>query len=114
MKKIFYIAIVILVALGGYLYWQHAKTDNTPAVNTEAFEPDTPRQSVKYKNCNCKSECICPNGEADCDCERTKSVCTCEQPDGQHITFESIETNEDIEELNPEETSEEEETIISE
>ena len=71
--------------------------------------------NVPSENCVCDSECICPDNENDCDCKKTKSKCSCKQENGKVITVETIETNnDDIEEINPEETSDEGETFINE
>ena len=134
MKKIFYlVALCTLIALLGAYIKANSDANNMDSssativktseiVNTEqvaesseASEVTEETSSDANKDCECKSECICPEGETDCDCEQTKSVCSCKDANGDVVTVESIETNNsDIEEINPEETSEEGETVVSE
>lgn len=112
MKKLFYIVlIIVIVALCG----TYLKSRNTPLPSAEPQPQASENISEDKDDCVCNTECICPEEDADCDCVRTKSTCSCTQKDGRVITLESVETNnEDIEELNPEETSDEDETILSE
>jgi len=121
MKKLFYI-VAICVTLGLISVYLSADLSPEPAATIEQVSVVEPAQEVEpspsdfdNKNCQCDSECLCAEGETDCDCNRTKSTCTCTQEDGKIVTLESIETNnDDIEEENPEETSDEGESIITE
>ena len=134
MKKLFYIvAICTLIALLGAYIKANTQTANTSsssvtivktpeisnsdAVVAPAEETKAPTEeaSEENKDCECETECICPENEPDCDCTQTKSTCSCKDANGDSVTVESIETNNsDIEELNPEQTSEEDETIVEE
>ncbi len=109
MKKLFYLVSVLVVLT---LICVYIKSRTAPIeIETPAVLSDT----VAKDDCDCKTECICPEGENDCDCIQTKSVCTCTQSDGKVVTVESVETNNDeIEEDNPEETSDEDETVVNE
>ena len=113
MKKFIYFVAIILVVALIYAIWQFQnQTSDTPSLN-EATTNEAISQSMD--NCNCKSECLCPEDDTDCDCSQTKTICECVQENGEVTTFESIETNNvDIEETNPDETSDEDETIINE
>ena len=116
MKKLFSIVAttVILILLSIYTrnfvvpFFTSIKNNILPAQTTETIS------TTDKKNCVCSSECICADNETDCDCSQTKSICSCTKENGEVITVESIETNnEDIEEINPEETSHEDETIVA-
>ena len=105
MKKILYIIFAVALCLSALSLY---KVSNTP---TEQIKID----NTSSENCVCDSVCICPENESDCDCKKTKSKCSCKQENGKVITVETIETNnDDIEEINPEETSDEGETFINE
>ena len=137
MKKLFYIVAIctLLALITAYIKANSqsytgpspvtiVKTPEIPnadanKVTTEENAPvsseTTEEASEENKDCECETECICPENEPDCDCTQTKSTCSCKDANGDSVTVESIETNNsDIEELNPEQTSEEDETIIEE
>ena len=46
-----------------------------------------------------------------CDPDAAKSTCNCEQPNGETVTIE--QTVEEVEEINPDETAGDDETIIN-
>ncbi|MBQ8464887.1 MAG: hypothetical protein IJ529_05615 [Alphaproteobacteria bacterium] len=134
MKKLFYIvAICTLIALLSAYIKANFQSEpsglssvtvvKTPEITVqdqtaEINVPEIPANTLSAqteKDCECKSECICAEEDPDCDCEKTKSTCSCKDADGDIVTVESIETNNsDIEEVNPEETSEEDETVVNE
>lgn len=110
MKKFIFIFIAFIIFLLIYAsisnHEQPIKQEDTSV--TEALPENT-------QNCVCKSECICSEGDSDCDCKRSKVTCECTKPDGKTVTFEAIATNnDDIEESNPEETADEDESIVAE
>lgn len=115
MKKILYIILVaaVLTATSAYVK-KHAvprQPEEQTAV-TAAISASSATEMSKDK-CVCDSECLCEENDTECDCTQTKSVCSCEQENGQVITVESVDTNiDEIEELDHEETSDEEETIL--
>lgn len=119
MKNLIGIIIICIVAgLCIFLFKTNDIDTKTPepilptATQDQSFKTD---MDFDKDNCECESECICSEGETDCDCHRTKSTCICTQEDGKTVKMESIETNnDDIEEENPEETSDEGESILSE
>lgn len=133
MKKLFYIvAICTLLALIAAYIKANSQTYTDPSSVTIVKTPELPNTdtaevvteekatvssegSEENKDCECETECICPENEPDCDCTQTKSTCSCKDANGDSVTVESIETNNsDIEELNPDQTSEEDETIVEE
>ena len=114
MKKFLYVIATILIIALIYAIWQFQNQTSEPE-KTEVEVTATDATTPSSDNCICKSECICPEEEADCDCNQTKTVCECTQENGEVTVVESVETNNvDIEETNPDETSDEDETIINE
>lgn len=112
MKKLFYIVLVI-VALMVISRFVKERSHAVPAavVNLqEASEPVT--ATLPDVNCICDAGPACQPGEADCDESATKSTCNCQQPNGETVTIE--QTVEDVEEINPAETADDDETILNE
>lgn len=112
MKKLFYIVLIVVLVIvaGAYL-----KSKPAPLPTAEQQPQTSEEMPEDRSDCVCDTECICPAEDPDCDCAQTKSTCSCTQKDGRIITLESVETNnDDIEELNPEQTSGEDETILNE
>lgn len=107
MKKLFYIVLTIVVLSISCLYLKKQTTITPENQNNPSSIITT------EENCVCKSECICPQGSNNCECNQTKSICSCKQQNGKVITIESIESNNDnIEENNPDQTSDEGETVL--
>lgn len=123
MKKILYFALFALVIVATYLAFQKqnqtaeaTSSDSVEAVTTttSADEEVAPTKETP-DNCSCKTDCICPENDPDCECKQTKTICECTQPDGTVTVVESVDNNnEDIEELNPDETADQDETVVNE
>ena len=119
MKKLIKIIIVCVLITSFIIFLKNIggeQKEPTPIASLTS-QPQVENTQTAFDNsdCECESECLCSESDAECDCHRTKSTCTCTQKDGKVVTMESIETNNDeIEEENPEETSDEDETILSE
>ncbi len=115
MKKILYIILIAVVLTSVSTYVKNHTTPKQPEAQTSAAAPANSENNMSKDKCVCDSECLCEENDTECECTQTKSVCTCEQEDGQVITVESVDTNiDEIEELDHEETSDEEETILKE
>ena len=65
----------------------------------------------RKKHCVCDTEPACNPGDENCDPDAAKSTCNCEQPNGETVTIE--QTVEEVEEINPDETAGDDETIIN-
>ena len=81
----------------------------TTAVTAETSEPVT--ATLPDINCICDTEPACNPGDENCDPDAAKSTCNCEQPNGETVTIE--QTVEEVEEINPDETAGDDETIIN-
>jgi len=114
MKKFLYFIATLLIFALIYALWQFQnQKPNHPQQSQEISVTENTVPSTD--NCICKSECICPEDDTDCDCSETKTICECTQENGEITTIESTETNNvDIEETDPDETSDQDETIVSE
>ena len=112
MKKFLHFIFLLAICLASYFLMQNKATNTS----SDAQKEETAiKQITDTQNCDCKSECICQENDFDCDCTQTKSVCTCTDAEGKTVTIESIENNNsDIEELNPDQTFNEDETILAE
>ncbi len=123
MKKILYFALFALVIVATYLAFQKqnqtaeaTSSDSVEAVtNTTSADEEVAPTKETPDNCSCKTDCICPENDPDCECKQTKTICECTQPDGTVTVVESVDNNnEDIEELNPDETADQDETVVNE
>lgn len=119
MKKLFYIVlVVILLMIVSYFVKEgHNKTqpaaERTAVVDTVDAEQPAEVNGQAVVSCTCETECSCPEGIENCDeCEAAREACKCQTEDGDIVEVE--EEVEDVEEINPEETSDEGETIIKE
>lgn len=121
MKKLFYIllVIVLLMILSYFVKGGHnaalAPVAEEEAAAVTVVEPDSQTEvnGQAVVSCTCETECTCPEGVENCsECEAAREACKCETEDGDIVEVE--EEVEDVEELNPEETSDEGETIIKE
>jgi len=112
MKKLFYIVLVIVALMvASRFIKEHSRQMPVPAVSQQDMsEPVT--ATLPDVNCICDSAPACTPGEEGCDENALKSTCDCRQPDGQTVTIE--QTVEEVEELNPAETSGDDETILNE
>lgn len=120
MKKLFYIILVIILLTIVSYFVKEGHNRPQPTVNEESTTvniADEP-QSVEINgqalvSCTCETECTCPEGIENCgECEAAREACKCQTEDGNIVEVE--ENVEDVEEVNPEETSDEGETIIKE
>ena len=112
MKKFIHFLLLLVIFFVSYFLMQN-KTVST-SFDTHKEETDV-EPVTDTQNWDCKSECLCQENDPDCDCSQTKSVCTCTDAEGKTVTIESIENNNsDIEELNPDQTFDEDETILAE
>ena len=98
MKKLFYIVLVIVALM---VISRFVKEKSNTAATTTL--PDI--------NCVCDTEPACNPGDENCDPDAAKSTCNCEQPNGETVTIE--QTVEEVEEINPDETAGDDETIIN-
>lgn len=119
MKKLFYIVATTVIILLFSIYMRQFMVPFFTSVKNNLIPSPTEKvdtlSAEEQKDCVCNSECICPEGQTDCDCQQTKSTCSCTKKNGEVVTVESIETNNaNIEEIDPETTSHEDETIIDE
>ena len=94
MKKLFYVVLIVLIVLviGSFV---QQNTEETVTPSTEVID---------VVACDCDTKCNCPDVE-NCECMAQKAACDC--------AFADVEA-EDVVEDNPEETSHEDETIVSE
>lgn len=111
MKKLFYIVLVIvaLMVISRFIKERSSAVPAPVAGREEISEPVT--ATLPDANCICDSEPACTPGEDGCDENALKSTCNCRQADGQTVTIE--QTVEEVEEINPDETAGDDETIIS-
>lgn len=122
MRKILYFALFALIIIATYMTFQKQSQPNEMPLPNNIEETTAPIENEQLtqinetpNNCTCKTECICPENDPDCECKQTKTICKCTQPDGTVAVVESVDNNnEDIEELNPDETADEDETIVNE
>ena len=101
MKKLFYIVLVIvaLMVISRFVKEKSNTAATTTAVTAETSEPVTATLPA------------CNPGDENCDPDAAKSTCNCEQPNGETVTIE--QTVEEVEEINPDETAGDDETIIN-
>lgn len=121
MKKLFYVVlvIVILMVISYFVKGGNQKELTSPeavsVVNVEeTATSDVSDSTVDAAACNCDvkaEECICPENQPDCDCASQKTSCNCKTSDGLEVTEE---VDENIEEVNPDVTANDDETIIQE
>ena len=120
MKKLFYILLVIVLLMilsyfvkGGHNTTPAPTTEETAAATVVETDSQTEVNGQPVVSCTCETECTCPDGVENCsECEAAREACKCETEDGDIVEVE--EEVEDVEELDPEETSDEGETIIKE
>ena len=120
MKKLFYIVLVVILLMivsyfvkEGHNKTQPTTTEETAVVDTVDAEQPAEVNGQAVVSCTCETECYCPEGIENCDeCEAAREACKCQTEDGDIVEVE--EEVEDVEEINPEETSDEGETIIKE
>ncbi len=95
MKRLFYVVLIVLIVLviGSFV---RQNTEETVTPTTEVID---------VVACDCEAKCTCPEGDESCDCMVQKSACDCASAD---------KDAEEVVEENPEETSHEDETIVSE
>lgn len=111
MKKTFFLIIISLTLILSYFVVYYLYNNSTSNIDIE-INTTLPENS---QNCTCESECLCKKNNTECDCSKTKSTCSCKDKTGKTIIIESIEPNDsNVEELNPDMTSDEGETILSE
>ena len=110
MKKLFYIVLVIvaLMVISRFVKENGKVPQSAPAVETS--EPVT--ATLPEANCICDSQSVCDSQDETCDNEATKTICKCKQANGETITIE--QDVEDVVEMNPDETSDEDETFVEE
>lgn len=114
MKNFFYFIATILIIALIYAIWQF-QTQTSELQDNQVELTTNEISTPSTDNCICNSECICPEDDTDCDCTQTRTICECTQENGEIATIESVETNNvDIEETNPDETADEDETVVSE
>ncbi len=111
MKKLFYIVLVIvaLMVISRFVKERNPMTQTTPAVEQETSDPVT--ATLPDVDCICDSQSVCAEGEDGCDEQATTSTCNCRQADGKTVVIE--QTVEEVEEVNPSETADDDETIIN-
>lgn len=111
MKKLFYIVLVIvaLMVISRFVKEKSNIAATTTAVTAETSEPVT--ATLPDISCICDTEPACNPGDENCDPDAAKSTCNCEQPNGETVTIE--QTVEEVEEINPDETAGDDETIIN-
>lgn len=109
MKKLFYIVLVI-VALMVISRFIKENTPIAPTTTVETSEPVT--ATLPDTNCICDSQPSCDSQDNNCDEDKLKTICRCQQANGEMITIE--QDVEEVVEMNPDETSDEDETFVEE
>lgn len=101
MKKLFYLVLVVLIVL---VIGSFVKTSGEPveAVSDEIMD---------VVACDCEAECTCDESDENCACAIQRSACDCDAI-ANGLSDEIVA--EEVVEENPEETSHEDETIVSE
>ena len=120
MKKLFYIALVIVLLMIISYFVKEGHNKNRVAASKESgvvtvVAPERPAEvnGQPVVSCTCETECSCPEGVENCnECEAAREACKCETESGDIVEIK--EEVVDVEEINPEETSDEGETIIKE
>ncbi len=115
MKKLFYIVLVVILLMIVSYFVKEGHNKTQPAAAEETVDAEQPAEvnGQAVVSCTCETECSCPEGIENCDeCEAAREACKCQTEDGDIVEVE--EEVEDVEEINPEETSDEGETIIKE
>ena len=103
MKKLFYVVLVVLIVLVIGSFVKKNVDSATPATD----------DVIDVVACDCDAECTCAETDENCACAVQRAACDCDaDADGDGVS-EDIEAEEVIEE-NQEETSHEDETIVSE
>ncbi len=110
MKKLFYIVLVIvaLMVISRFVKENGRIASTTPAVETS----DPVTATLPDPNCICDSVPACDPADENCNSDATKSICKCTQANGETITIE--QDVEEVVEINPSETSDEDETFVEE
>ncbi len=95
MKKLFYVVLIVLIVLviGSFV---QQNTEETVTPTTEVID---------VVACDCDAKCACQEADENCDCIAQKAACDCASSESEA---------EEVVEENPEETSHEDETIVSE
>ena len=95
MKKLFYVVLIVLIVLviGSFV---RQNTEETVTPTTEVID---------VVACDCEAKCNCSAEDENCDCMAQKAACDCASAESEA---------EEVIEENPDETSHEDETIVSE
>ena len=101
MKKLFYVVLVVLIVLviGSFV---KTNVDSAEMASEEVMD---------VVACDCEAECTCDESDENCTCAVQRAACDCDAI--ANGVSDEILAEEVIEE-NPEETSHEDETIVSE
>ncbi len=101
MKKLFYVVLVVLIVLviGSFV---KTNMDAAEIANEEVMD---------VVACDCEAECTCDASDENCTCAAQRAACDCDAI-ANGVSDEILA--EEVVEENPEETSHEDETIVSE
>ena len=101
MKKLFYVVLVVLIVL---VIGSFVKT------NVDSVEMAS-EEVMDVVACDCEAECTCDESDENCACAIQRVACDCDAI-ANGLSDEIVA--EEVVEENPEETSHEDETIVSE
>ena len=101
MKKLFYVVLVVLIVLviGSFV---KTNVDSAEMASEEVMD---------VVACDCETECTCDESDENCTCAAQRAACDCDAI-ANGLSDEIVA--EEVVEENPEETSHEDETIVSE